>query len=72
MLAKSATVKRYEQRTKQFRQNRIFDLNQKKIYAELNRNGIRWNDVTNAKECIKRLGAIFGMSEKRISEKQNG
>ena len=65
-------MKRYEQRIKQFRQNRIFDLNQKKIYAELNRNGIRWNDVTNAKEYIKRLGAISGMSEKRISEKQNG
>ena len=31
MLAKSAKVKRYEQRIKQFRQNRIFDLDQKKI-----------------------------------------
>ena len=30
-----------------------FDLNQKKIYAEVNRNGIRSNDVLNAKECKK-------------------
>ena len=41
MLAKSAKVKRYEQRIEQFRQNRIFGLKQKKIYAELNGNGIR-------------------------------
>ena len=33
MLAKSTKVKRYEQRIERFRQNRIFDLNQKKIYA---------------------------------------
>ena len=33
MLAKSAKVKTYEQRIDQFRQNRIFDLNQKKIHA---------------------------------------
>ena len=33
-------AKRYEQRIEKFRQNKIFDLNQKKIYAELNRNGI--------------------------------
>ena len=31
MLAKSAKVKRYEQRIEQFRQNRIFDLDQEKI-----------------------------------------
>ena len=53
MLAKSAKVKRYEQRTEQFRQNRIFDLDQKKIYAELNGNGIRSNGVSNAEECTK-------------------
>ena len=52
MLAKSAKVKRYEQRIEQFRQNRIFDLDQKKIYAELNGNGIRLNGVPNA-ECTK-------------------
>ena len=52
-LAKSTQLKRYEQRIEQFRQNRIFDLDQKKIYAELNRNGVRSNDVANAEECTK-------------------
>ena len=51
MLAKSAKVKRYEQRIEQFRQKRIFDLDQKKMYGELNRNGIRSNDVQNTEEC---------------------
>ena len=48
MLAKSEKVKIYEQRIEQLRQNRIFELHQKKIYAELNGNGIRSNDVPNA------------------------
>ena len=51
MLAKSAKVKRYEQRTEQFRQKRIIELDQKKIYWELNGNGIRSNEVPNAEEC---------------------
>ena len=53
MLAKSAQMKRYEQRIEQFGQNRVFDLNRKKIYAELNGNGIRSNGVPNAVECKK-------------------
>ena len=61
MLAKSAKVKRYEQRIEQFRQNRILDLDQKKIYAELNGNGIRSNDVPNAEECMKFWGDIWGV-----------
>ena len=48
MLAKSAKVRRYKQRIKQFRQNRIFDFNQKKMYAELNGVEVRANDVPNA------------------------
>ena len=52
MLAKSAKAKRYEQRIEKFRTNRIFDLDQKKIYAELNMNGIRLN-MPNAEECTK-------------------
>ena len=61
MQAKSTTVKRYEQRIEQFRQNRIFDLNQKKIYTELNGNGIRSNDLPNAEECTKFWGNIWGV-----------
>ena len=61
MLVKSAKLKRYEQRIEQFRQNRIFDLDQKKIYAELNGNGIRSNGVRNAEECTKFWGDIWGV-----------
>ena len=71
MLAKSAKVKIYEQRIEQLRQNRIFDLDQKKIYAELNGNGIRSNGVPNAEECTKFWGDI-GMPGKSITERQNG
>ena len=71
MLAKSAKVKRYEQRIEQFRQNRIFEINQKKVYAELNGSGIRSNDVQNVEEFTS-FGEIFGVSEKSIAERQNG
>ena len=71
MLEKSAKVKTYEQRIEQFKQNRIFDLDQKNISAELNENGIRSNDVPNAEECTKFRGNIW-VSEKSITERQNG
>ena len=61
MLAKSAKLKRHEQRIEQFTQNRIFDLDQKKIYAELNRNGIRSNIVPNAEECTKFWSDIWSV-----------
>ena len=60
MLAKSAKVKRYEQRIKQFRQNRIFDLHQKKIYAS--------NDMPNAEECTKVWGNIWGITKEHNRE----
>ena len=34
------------------------DLDQKKIYAELNRNEMRLNNVPNAEECTKFLSDI--------------
>ena len=46
MLAKFAKVKRYEQ----FRQNKIFYLDRNKIYAKLNGNAIRSNEVPSAEE----------------------
>ena len=50
MFAKSAKVRRYQQRTEQFRQNRMFDFDQKKMYAVFNGDGVRPSDVTNAEE----------------------
>ena len=68
VLAKSAKVKRYEQRIEQFRQNTIFDLEQKKIYAELNGNGIRSNGAPNAEECTKFWGNIWGVRKEHNRE----
>ena len=58
-LAKSAKVRRCDQRSEQFKQNRIFDFDQKKIYAELNGGRVRLNDVANAKESKGLWGDIF-------------
>ena len=68
MLAKSAKVKRCEHRIKQLIQNKIFDLNQKKIYVELNGNGIRSNDVPSAEECTKFWGDIWGVRKEHNRE----
>ena len=58
MLAKSAKVRRYEQRIEQFIQNRIFGFKQKKVYAEFNGGGVRANDVPNAEESKRFWGDI--------------
>ena len=50
MLAKSAKVKSYEERIEQLRQNRIFDFDLKKLYAEFNGGGVRPTDVPNTEE----------------------
>ena len=68
MKAKSAEVKRYEQRIEQFRQNRVFDLDQKKIYTELSRNGIRSNNEPNAAECTKFWSDICGVRKEHNCE----
>ena len=48
MLSKSAKVRRYQQRIEQFRQNRIFDFVQKKMYAEFSGHGVRPSEIPNA------------------------
>lgn len=48
---------------REFRQNRIFDFDQKKIYAEFNGDGVRTNDVPNADES-KRFGGDIWSVEK--------
>ena len=68
MLAKSTKVKRYEQRIEIFRQNRIFDIEQKNVYAELNRDVIRSNDVSNVEECAKFWSDIWGVRNEHNRE----
>ena len=47
LLTKSAKLRRYQQRIEQFRQNRIFDYDQKNMHAEFSGDGLRPNDVPN-------------------------
>ena len=58
MLAKSAKVRSYMQGIEHFRQNRIFDFDQKKMYTEFNGGGVRPNDVPNAEESKRFWGNI--------------
>ena len=59
MRAKGAKVRKYQQRIEQFRRNRIFYFDQKKMYAEFNGNELRLSDVPNAKESKRLLGVIW-------------
>ena len=71
LLAKSAKVRRYQQRIEQFGQNKIFDFDLKTMYAEFNGDEVRPSDAPNAEER-KDFGAILGAPGKGITEKQNG
>ena len=50
VLAKVAKLKRYNERIKQFKQNRMFNLDQKKLFAELNGDNTRNNEIPDAIE----------------------
>ena len=67
-LAKSAKVRRCEQRIKQFRQNRTFDFDQKKMYAEFNVGGARPNDVPNTEESKRFRGDIWNVGKEHNQE----
>ena len=53
LIAKKTKVKRYEQRISQFRQNRLFQVNQKQVYKDLN--GEKQGDkiIPNSEDSIK-------------------
>ena len=58
MLAKSSKVRRCQERIEQFRQTRIFDFDQKKIYAQFNGDGVRPSNVPNTEESKRFWGNI--------------
>ena len=58
MFIKSVKRRRYEQRIEQFRENRIFDFNQKKMDVEFNEGGVKTNDVPNGEENKRFCGDI--------------
>ena len=63
-------ARRYHQRIKQFRQNRIIDSYQKKMYAEFNEDGLRPNEVQNAAQS-KDFRVKLLVSGKPITEKHD-
>ena len=51
ILAKTAKLSRYEQRTQQYRINRLFSVDQKKVYNEFNgKTGSCNGDIPNVEE----------------------
>ena len=63
MLAKKTKVRRCEQRTEQFRQNRIFDFDQRKMYVEFNGGGVKPSDVPNAEESKRFRDDIWSIGK---------
>ena len=70
MIAKSAKIKRYEQRTTQFRQNRMFYIDQKKIYTELNNGGKKSSDVPDAENSRRFWSDIWSTNKQHNKEAQ--
>ena len=70
----SAKVIRYQQRIEQLRQNRIFDFDQKKMYAEFSGDRVRSSDqvMYQMLKEVKDFGVRSGASGKGITEKQIG
>ena len=64
MLAKSAKVRRYQQRIEQFRQNRIFDFDQKNMYAEFNGDRVRPIDAPNTEESKRFWGDLWSIGKR--------
>ena len=64
MLAKSAKVRRYQQRIEQFRQNRIFDFDQKNMYTEFNGDRVRSIDAPNAEESKRFWGDLWSIGKR--------
>ena len=63
LLAKSAKIKRYEQRITQYRQNRLFETDQKNVYEELNGEFNGESVVPDAEESKTFWNGIWGVEK---------
>ena len=69
MIAKSAKITRYNQRIDQYRINRLFKIDQKKVYSELNgKSGSSNNDIPDAEESKKFWGEIWSVRKDHNKE----
>ena len=70
-IAKKLKVKRYEQRISQFRQNQLFQVNQKQFYKELNeeKEGDR---IISILKIVSNFALISGVQENNITNTLSG
>ena len=70
-IAKKLKVKRYEQRISQFRQNQLFQVNQKQFYRELNeeKEGDR---IISILKIVSNFALISGVQENNITNTLSG
>ena len=60
LIVKKTKVKRYEQRISQFRHNQLFQVNQKQVYKEVNREKQSYRIIPNS-ESIKFWSDVWSM-----------
>ena len=69
ILAKAAKISRYEQRIQQHRINRLFKVDQKKVYNKFNRQtGSSDGDIPNAEESRTFWSGIWSVEKERNKE----
>ena len=70
-IAKKLKFKRYEQRISQFRQNQLFQVNQKQFYRELNeeKEGDR---IISILKIVSNFALISGVQENNITNTLSG
>ena len=61
LIAKKTEVKRYEQRISQFRQNQLFQVNQKQVYKDLNEEKQGDRIIPNSEDSIKFWSDIWSI-----------
>ena len=64
LIAKKTQIKRYEQRISQFRQNQLFQVNQKQVYKDLNGEKQGDRNIPNSEDSIKFWSDIWSIRKK--------
>ena len=72
LLAKSAKLKRYEQRIHRYKVNRLFQQDQKRVYQEMNGTPIASVRLDLALGKANSFGKMFGVRMFYTMEMQNG
>ena len=71
VLTKVAKIERYNERIKQFKQNRLFTIDQKKQFAELNGKTQESNEIPMQIK-VECFAVAYGVKVKNIIEMQSG